>query len=193
MFTGVLQPWYRTWRSSCLWKRVDVSDLIAASSSMWRSSYIVYRHSVDYDPNVSVCGVFSAISSICVQAFCGPENRTWQLKLLFVEHGQCEWLYCIWFYHLTLYRHSVALFELTAHFKKSSNSVRIGRQLLIHVTVSRPRMQGFQWFTMCGGSVWMYAMVYKLYSIISFELFLSSLVLVAYLFDEEDLWWFDPY
>jgi hypothetical protein len=33
----------------------------------------------------------------------------------------------------------------------------------------------------------MYAMVYKLYSIISFELFLSSLVLVVYLFDEEDL------
>lgn len=75
-------------------------------------------------------------------------------KLWFVEDGRCEWLYCIWIYHLTLYRHSVALFELIAHLKKASNSVRIGRQLLIHVTVSRPRMQGFQWFTMCGGCVW---------------------------------------
>jgi hypothetical protein len=59
--------------------------------------------------------------------------------------------------------------------------VRIGRQLLIHVAVSWPRMQGFQCVVAVSD---MYAMVYKSYSIISFELFLSSLVLVVYLFDE---------
>lgn len=114
-------------------------------------------------------------------------------KLLFVEDGRCEWLYCIWIYHLTLYRHSVALFELIAHLKKASNSARIGRQLLIHVTVSQPRMQGFQWFTMCGGSVWYVCnglQVIQHHFIWAFPQQFGSCCVPLWW---GGFWWFDPY